>query len=72
MTTQAAYPKLEQNHRVEIDQFQTVICPYTNPNTGRGFETTWSLKAQASEINCLFCEYLKGEYPENPDHGGNQ
>lgn len=59
------YPNLEPNHRVELDSegYQVVHCPFITETT------TWSPNAEEWEVDCLFCEYLHGDYKESPDHG---
>jgi hypothetical protein len=56
-----SFSNLEPNHvlRDEIDTL-VVECPFVNPDTGWGFETPWSPRADPSEVSCLFCEYLNG------------
>lgn len=67
-----SYPNLEPNHALQKDgDLLVVLCPFTNPETGDPFETSWSGNAEEWEVNCLFCEYLSGDYSESPDHGDN-
>lgn len=53
------YPHLQPHHEVQVgNEVQLVVCPITNPDTGQGFQSSWSVNADPSEVDCLFCAAL--------------
>lgn len=65
------FPNLEPNHRVHTESIPTgetliiVTCPGINAET-KGLTSSWSDDEPDEHINCLFCDFLKGEWV---DHG---
>jgi hypothetical protein len=63
------YTRLEPNHDVEVDEdgYQIVSCPFTDPETGQSYQTTWAPTADGDEIDCMFCDHLNALAGKNPD-----
>lgn len=63
------YLPANSNHTLEVGaDVQSIICPFTNPDTGHAYRSTWSLNARDHELSCLYCDFLDGSDAVPPEH----